>query len=381
MTTITTKGGLLQRLGQRAACGVQPGLRDSFWLQGMWCGHKAGYDCIKNESSDVWHRANHETSGMSRRNILTRGAAMFVGLLIWLLPLVCASPCLAQALPPLRSVYTQGFRSTNSGVMPDPGLTYSNTFMDYSFDQLKCPGCGLPPELNVGVYIDLNIFMYVTNVKILGGNYAILVGLPLSTNAISLPGLGPKSAGNGFSDSFYQPFTLGWHLKRADITTAYALFAPTGRFTPGASNNTGSGYWTNAPTAGETVYLTKKKMTSISAYELYEFHTTQKGTAIHPGQAFNLDYSVTQSLPLTKDMHTLLQVGLAGYGMWQTSDNSGPGITPTLPGHYRTNALGGAVNILLPARKANLGVSLLKEFASSNTVQGYSLQITGGIRF
>jgi len=26
---------------------VSQGLRDSFWLQGMLCGHKAAYDCIK----------------------------------------------------------------------------------------------------------------------------------------------------------------------------------------------------------------------------------------------------------------------------------------------------------------------------------------------
>jgi non-heme chloroperoxidase len=26
---------------------VSQGLRDSFWWQGMWCGHKAAYDCIK----------------------------------------------------------------------------------------------------------------------------------------------------------------------------------------------------------------------------------------------------------------------------------------------------------------------------------------------
>jgi non-heme chloroperoxidase len=26
---------------------VSQGLRDSFWLQGMWCGMKAAYDCIK----------------------------------------------------------------------------------------------------------------------------------------------------------------------------------------------------------------------------------------------------------------------------------------------------------------------------------------------
>jgi non-heme chloroperoxidase len=31
----------------RAGAKVSPGLRDSFWLQGMQCGFKAAYDCIK----------------------------------------------------------------------------------------------------------------------------------------------------------------------------------------------------------------------------------------------------------------------------------------------------------------------------------------------
>src|SRR5260370_7500796 len=31
----------------RSGSKVSQGLRDSFWLQGMWCGHKAAYDCIK----------------------------------------------------------------------------------------------------------------------------------------------------------------------------------------------------------------------------------------------------------------------------------------------------------------------------------------------
>jgi len=31
---------------------------------------------------------------------------------------------------------------------------------------------------------------------------------------------------------------------------AYDLFAPTGEFAAGASNNTGTGHWTNAPSAG-----------------------------------------------------------------------------------------------------------------------------------
>src|SRR5437764_5321274 len=31
----------------RTGAKVTQGLRDSFWLQGMWCGHKAAFDCIK----------------------------------------------------------------------------------------------------------------------------------------------------------------------------------------------------------------------------------------------------------------------------------------------------------------------------------------------
>jgi hypothetical protein len=151
--------------------------------------------------------------------------------------------------------------------------------------------------------------------------------------------------------------------------------------TAGASNNTGSGHWTNAPTAGETFYLTKNKGTAFSGYQMYEFHTTQEGTNIHAGQTFDLDYSLTQIIPLQKDMHTLLQVGVVGYGQWQASNNSGPGVDPQHPGHYRVNAIGGAANIILPVRKASVGFKLLKEFSNSYTVQGYSLQITGGITF
>src|SRR5712672_3036320 len=33
--------------GNRAGAKVSQGLRDSFWLQSMLCGHKAAYDCIK----------------------------------------------------------------------------------------------------------------------------------------------------------------------------------------------------------------------------------------------------------------------------------------------------------------------------------------------
>jgi hypothetical protein len=83
---------------------------------------------------------------------------------------------------------------------------------------------------------------------------------------------------------------------------------------------------------------------------------------------------------LQKDK-TLLQIGLVGYGMWQTTNNSGPGVNPADPAHYRVNALGSAGNAILPKSKVSVGFKYFQEFANSSTVQGSSLQIDAAITF
>lgn len=309
-----------------------------------------------------------------------RGSIISISLLLTVVFSVAAQ---AQA-PPLRGVYTPGFSATNSGVLPHPGLTYSNTFLTYSFNQVVGPdGQTLAREPSVGVTVDINVFLYVFKKKIIGGNLAMAAGLPISNSSISDINLGAIAGGAGFADSFYQPLTVGWNLKRADITAGYAFFAPTGRFTPGASNNTGTGHWTNAPTAGETIYLTKNKATAVSAYQMVEFHTTQTGTNIHAGSTFDLDYSLTQLLPLKKDHSLLLQLGLIGYGQWQLSNNSGPTINPIIAAstHYAVNAMGVGGNVILPGRKVVLGSKWFNEFSNKNTVEGKSFQINGAVTF
>ena len=284
----------------------------------------------------------------------------------------------------VRGAYPPGFSATNSGVVPEPGFSYGNVFLDYSFSKVKGPdGDRLSVTGNVAVLVDVNLFQWVSKGKILGANYAVAAGLPVANSSLTSVRLGAIGGGSGLADSFYQPATLAWHFERADIQASYCFFAPTGRFNPGASDNTGSGHWTNAPASGQTIYLTKNKGTAISAYELYEFHTDQKKTGIHPGQTFNLDYSLTQIIPLKKDKETLLQVGLIGYGQWQITDRSGPGVNPAVAAntHYRVNSLGAAASIILPGRKTIVGFKYFNEFSNKSTVEGYSLQIMGGITF
>ncbi len=161
-------------------------------------------------------------------------SAMSFALGVGLLLVARADSCLAQAPPPVRGAYTPGFNATNAGVMLEPGFTYANFFMDYSFDQLRSPSGAIVAQNNAAVFIDINVFEWVTKKKILGANYALVALLPFSNSSISSPTLGAIAGGGGFSDSFYQPLTLGWHFKRADIQAAYGFFAPSKepRFTP-----------------------------------------------------------------------------------------------------------------------------------------------------
>jgi hypothetical protein len=301
----------------------------------------------------------------------------------WLVGLVVArvltlsQPAEAQ----IRGVYPTGMNATNAGVTPDSGLTYSNLFIFNARDESKGPEGEVISTGSNAIMIDLNTFVWVTRSTMLGGaRFSATATLLVSNSSLASDTEGQLSAGGGFADSFYQPFILGWHTARLGIRTAYGILAPTGRFNAGASDNVGSGYWTHAPSAGVTVFLTGDKKTTLSGFHMYEFHTVQDATGIHPGQTANIDYSVTRSIRVSDDAQ--LQLGVIGYGQWQTTDKTGPAITAAQgTAHYRVNALGFASNVSLPARDVSLGLKYFKEFSNASTYQGYTLQIAGAVTF
>ena len=283
----------------------------------------------------------------------------------------------------VRGVYPVGMSATNSGVTPEPEFTYSNVFIFFSRDEEKGPHGEILATGQNSILMDMNSFVWVSNEEIarLGGAvFSASATLPIANNSLTSDVNGALSGGGGFADSYYQPFILGWRKQRFAIRAIYGFLAPTGRFGAGANTNVGSGYWTSVVASGQTIYLNQSKATALSAFQMYEFHGTQQGTMVHPGQTFNLDYSLTHTFPLQRSLR--LQLGLVGYGQWQTTDKHGPNITPEqAAAHYKVNALGFAANAVLPEQKASIGVKYFREFECRSTFQGYTLQISAAITF
>ncbi len=292
----------------------------------------------------------------------------------------------SDAFGQVRGQYTPGMTATNSGTMADPGFTYANFLQYYSFSKFRGPdGATITaaPGSGFSLLVDHNIVQWVSEKKFLGGNFAVAADIPIANSSLSLAALGVSGGGAGIADLYIQPVTLGWKTKRMDAQVAYGFVIPVGRYSDGASDNVGTGYWGHQISSGQTFYLTKNKATAVSAYENYEFHSKQRDTDIRPGQTFNLDYSVTQLVPLKKDMSSILQVGFVGYEQIQTTDNTGAVFDPDIASrtHYRVNAAGFATNLILPAKKVLLGFKYYKEFGNRSTVEGYSVQFNGAITF
>jgi hypothetical protein len=293
----------------------------------------------------------------------------------------CTLIALGSAQGQNRGVYPLGMSAIGSGVMPAAGFTYSNSFLFYSRNRSVGADGAVVATGSNSVLMDMNGFVWGSSKQVLGGaRLAASATLPIANNSLASDVDGAISGGGGFADSYYQPVILGWGTERAEIKAIYGFLAPTGRFDAGEDDNVGSGYWTHVVASGQTFYLTADKRTAVSAFQMYEFHGTQESTGIRPGQTLDLDYSVTRSFPLREDMQ--LQLGLVGYEEWQTTDKTGPTVTPEqAAAHYSVNALGFTANLGFPAREVGLGFKYFKEFSNRSTFQGNSLQIAASVHF
>ena len=282
-----------------------------------------------------------------------------------------------------RGVYPLGLSAINSGVSAAPGLTYNNSFLFYSRDEQKGGNGEVLATGQQAVLLDMNTLLWASEQPIVAlGNarFSTAVTVPIANNSLSSSTQGAISGGGGLGDLYFQPIILGWQAPRAEVRAIAGVLAPTGKFTAGANDNVGNGYWTPVIAAGQTFYLSADRATTISAFEMYEFHTTQSGTQIRPGETFDLDYSVMRAFRLSAESR--LQVGVVGYGAWQTTAKTGPTVTPAAAAQrYRVNALGVGMNLVLPTQKVTLSLKYFDEFSNQWTYQGNSLQISAGVGF
>lgn len=293
-------------------------------------------------------------------------------MLLYLILLLLSAPLLSHAQQ--KGQYVPGQFGLNAGVatMPPPGFTVINLDFNYSANALKdSRGSALPVKGTYSFWLIENIFMYAPESKILGAKFSSWATLNWANGSLTadIPraDFGISGGGVGITDSWIQPVNFGWHFPRVDTWVGYAFVAPIGKFSPGATNNVGSGYWGNNFVSGTTFYVTKNKATQMNLVTNWEFHGTKRETNIIPGQAFTMEWGVGQMIPLKKDLSKLLQAGVIGYDQWQVTANQGS--TAGFP-YYSMHAIGLQTNFIVPAKGFSAFFKYLPEYLVKASTQG-----------
>src|ERR1700722_11646403 len=208
---------------------------------------------------------------MRRQQTMPRDIRFPISVLMLVL-LSCAFPLQGQQKPQ----WMPGQVGLNAGVMPAPGFSYVNIDVNYRSSAFNGPnGSAIPVTGNYNVWAVENMFYGVLDTHLLGANILFALGITPATGSLDadiptqnpgIPNLTAAAGGGGLADTLVEPIGLAWHLKRADFQVGEALIVPTGRYTPGAPDNVGTGYLGNHLLDGITLYLTKNKGTSANIF-------------------------------------------------------------------------------------------------------------------
>lgn len=241
-------------------------------------------------------------------------------------------------------------------------------------------------DLDVNIYVLAPAFLWVSEWEPLGARYGVYivptfgnssVGAALTTET----GLG-RSAGTssfGVGDLFVQPVWLNWGYANWDVVVGYGFYAPIGKFDADSANNIGLGFWTHQFQGTLAWYPWKERGTAIIGTLTYEINQKVEDMDVTPGQRLSFNLGVSQFLPLNSK-GLLLELGIVGYGQWQTTDDTGADVArPDV--HDRLYGIGPQIGLTYAPWKAAATLKWAHELSARDRFQGDNFTLNLAVQF
>jgi len=258
-------------------------------------------------------------------------------IILFLTIILSATILKAQISAYQAGAYQPGIMNVRDlATLDSPGLIFidynywnnSNSYYDRNGNQVNSLTLGnttLDLNQQVGGYINVPVLFYASSLKILGGKYmASVAPLYLSSNFrmnihADATDSTVTSTGNtgGLGDIAIMPFGLGWSFNnKVDVSFFYTMYAPTGKYTEGASDNVGRGYWTHQFQVPAYFYFAEKA-TALFVMPTYEMNGKIKGADARAGNRLTVEYGLSQYLT------SWLEVEVLNGHNWQLNDDTG----------------------------------------------------------
>jgi anthranilate 1,2-dioxygenase (deaminating, decarboxylating) large subunit len=248
-------------------------------------------------------------------------------LLTLALAVLCfAAPAFALSQPAVNL----GFTNFLDGASPGPGMYWTEYLQVIHSSDIKGPnGHDIKgptgQDIDVSGFINLNQFIYQSDVTFLGGNPGIDVIIPL----VDLDADFPLNAEDGVGDILVGPFIQwGPHMlfdRPFFHRFEFQVTAPTGENNNDTALNPGADLWTINPYYAFTYFITPKLSTSWRIHYLWssendDFSDALPNVDLQPGHSIHLNYAVAYAVTDT------LRLGVAGYYLKQLEEDEYDGV-------------------------------------------------------
>jgi hypothetical protein len=145
---------------------------------------------------------------------------------------------------------------------------------------------------------------------------------------------------------FVEPIQIGTRSRRVDAVASYSFYVPTSQ---GQRSGVGRPQWSHQVSAGGTVFFDDRRGWRVSALASYLHNERKLGIDITRGDSIQIQGGVGARVL------DVIDVGLAGYALWQVTDDGGADLPMQLRGaRERAFGLGPEVDVAVPALRARL---------------------------
>jgi hypothetical protein len=282
----------------------------------------------------------------------------------------CARTADSQVQTPLHGHYPPGQSGIRGAVTPEAGSSYTN--FSRFFSNLKVHDASGNPAQSMDElrYANISMFTWIAQREFLGMRYGALAGIPFSTGNLQ-PSANDADASFGLGDVLITPLALYGKSPRVDYQAQLTLWTASGRFSPGARDNRGTGFWSLVYSLGGVFYPGgHRDRWSLSAIARIEQNFTQEGSGITPGDDIVIDWGVGRVINV---WGRATDLGVSGFAAWQISSQEGsPAGTDTR--RYRYFGIGPEASLPV-TDKLILRIRAQWEFGARNVVQGNNLWI------
>jgi hypothetical protein len=248
-----------------------------------------------------------------------------------------------------------GLIGLDAGRIPPPGLLLIDRVVFYQSDELRDRNGNIIPIQGFALQALSNAtgFAYTTRLSKENLLLTVTAAVPVARFSTNVPDRPEASFDRfGLADIYIQPLQLGWRKDKFDLVGSYAIYLPTGISPLAGGKGVSAGQVTHQFSAGGSTYRPDSRAPFVSVLAGYELNLQKRSIDITRGDTFQVQGGVG-----VNRFNQTLELGLAGFGLWQVRDDRGSDLPPVLRGaRDRVLGLGPEAAILVNSIRSQFRV-------------------------